>query len=166
LGDELERRAKALLDAPDDAFELIVDDQGSVAVGWQGHLLARLAPGRSLLEPALRTSRALDRLSVQSRAALRGRLEAWLDASVAEHLGTLKRLAGAATDPRSSPGVRALAAMIADAGGVAPRRTMQAPIAELEPADRRALYRLRVRLGPLDVFVPPLLKPTAQRWRA
>jgi ATP-dependent RNA helicase SUPV3L1/SUV3 len=43
---------------------------------------------------------------------------------------------------------------------------MQAPIAELEPGDRRALYRLRVRLGPLDVFVPPLLKPTAQRWRA
>ena len=166
LGDELERRAKALLDAPDDAFELIVDDQGSVAVGWQGHLLARLAPGRSLLEPALRTSRALDRLSAQSRAALRGRLEAWLDASVAEHLGALKTLAGAASDPRSSPGIRALAAMLADAGGVAPRRTMQAPIAALEPVDRRALYRLRVRLGPLDVFVPPLLKPAAQRWRA
>ena len=33
--------------------------------------LARLAPGRSLLEPALRTARALDRLSAQSRAALR-----------------------------------------------------------------------------------------------
>src|SRR5688572_3993376 len=56
LGEELERRATALLDAPDDAFELIADDEGRVAVGWQGHVLARLAPGRSLLEPALRTS--------------------------------------------------------------------------------------------------------------
>ena len=27
------------------------------------------------------------------------------------------------------------------------------------------LHRLRVRLGPLDVFVPPLLKPAAQHWR-
>ena len=164
LGDELERRAKALLDAPDDAFELIVDD--GVAVGWQGHVLARLAPGRSLLEPALRTSRALDRLSAPSRAALRGRLEAWLDASIGEHLAALKKLAAAATDPASSPGVRALAAMLADAGGVAPRRAMQAPIAALEPVDRRALHRLRVRLGPLDLFVPALLKPSAQRWRA
>jgi ATP-dependent RNA helicase SUPV3L1/SUV3 len=166
LGDELERRAKTLLAAPDDAFELIVDDAGGVAVGWQGHLLARLAPGRSLLEPALRTSRALDRLSAQSRAALRSRLETWLEASIDHHLGALKRLAAAAADPASSSSVRALAAMLAAAGGVAPRRAMQAPIAALEPVDRRALYRLRVRLGPLDLFVPALLKPAAQRWRA
>ena len=50
-------------------FEIIED--GRPAVGWQGNVLARLAPGRSLLEPALRTSRALDQLSAQTRAALR-----------------------------------------------------------------------------------------------
>jgi ATP-dependent RNA helicase SUPV3L1/SUV3 len=165
LGDELDRRAKALLDAPDDAFELLIDD-GGVAVGWQGHALARLAPGRSLLEPALRTSRVLDRLSAPSRTALRSRLEGWLDGSISQHLAALKKLATAATDPASSPGVRALAAMLADAGGVAPRRAMLAPIAALEPVDRRSLHRLRVRLGPLDLFVPALLKPAAQRWRA
>jgi ATP-dependent RNA helicase SUPV3L1/SUV3 len=32
--------------------------------------------------------------------------------------------------------------------------------------DRQLLYRLKVRLGPLDVFLPPLLKPAAQLWRA
>ena len=179
LGDELDRRAKALLEAPDEAFALIADDgengpspngpgfrHGQVAVGWEGHILARLAPGRSFLEPALRTSRALDRLSAPSRAALRGRLEAWLESSIGRHLGELKTLAGSAADPASSPGVRALCAMLADAGGVLPRRAMMAPIAALEPADRRALHRLRVRLGALDLFVPPLLKPAAQRWRA
>ena len=165
LGDELDRRAKALLAAPDDAFELIVDD-GVVAVGWQGHMLARLAPGRSLLEPALRTSRALDRLSAQVRAGLRSRLEDWLEAAIARQLGALKTLAAAAGDPASSPGVRALAAMLTDAGGVAPRRAMLAPIAALEQADRRSLHRLKVRLGPLDLFVPALLRPAAQRWRA
>ena len=86
LGDELERRANALVEAPDTAFALIVDDSGGLAVGWEGQVLARLAPGRSLLEPALRTARALDRLSAQSRAALRGRLERWLEAQVDRHL--------------------------------------------------------------------------------
>ena len=78
----------------------------------------------------------------------------------------MKTLAAAATDPASPPGVRALCAMLTDAGGVLPRRAMLAPIAALEPADRRALHRLRVRLGALDLFVPPLLKPEPQRWRA
>ncbi|MEO6255220.1 MAG: helicase-related protein [Sphingomicrobium sp.] len=166
LGEELDRRAKALLDAPDSAFELVTDSDGRAGVGWQGHVLARLAPGRSLLEPALRTSRALDRLSAPSRAALRGRLEAWTERSIGHQLRSLKLLADAAADPASSPGVRALCAMLADAGGVAPRRAMIASIAALEQADRQALHRLHVRLGPLDLFVPTLLKPAAQRWRA
>jgi ATP-dependent RNA helicase SUPV3L1/SUV3 len=166
LGDELDRRANALIDASDDAIELVTDEAGALAVGWQGHLLARLAPGRSMLEPALRTARPLDRLSAQSRAALRGRLESWLDTQVEKHLQPLKRLAAAATDPASSSGVRALAAMLTDAGGVLPRKAILGAIAHLEQPDRRAVHKLKVRLGPLDVYLVPLLKPLAQRWRA
>jgi ATP-dependent RNA helicase SUPV3L1/SUV3 len=166
LGDELDRRAKALIEAEDHSFELTVEEGGGLAVAWQGHILARLAPGRSLLEPALRTARALDRLSAPTRAALRERLERWLDAQIDRHLRPLKQLAAAATDPASTPGVRALAAMLADAGGVLPRKTTLSAIAHLEQADRQALHRLRVRLGPLDVFLPLLLKPAAQHWRA
>ena len=166
LGDELDRRARALVEAEDQHFQLTVEDSGGVAVAWEGHVLARLAPGRSLLEPALRTARALDRLSAPTRAALRERLERWLDAQVARHLGALQKLAAAAADPASSPGVRALAAMLADAGGVLARKAALSAIGHLEQADRQALYRLRVRLGPLDVFMPLLLKPAAQYWRA
>jgi ATP-dependent RNA helicase SUPV3L1/SUV3 len=166
LGDELDRRAAALVEAPDEAFALIAEDTGSLAISWDSHVLARLAPGRSLLEPALRTARALDRLSAQSRAALRERLERWLDAQIARHLRPLKILASTATDPASSPGVRALAAMLTDSGGLLPRKAMLSAIAHLEPADRQALHRLRIRLGPLDVFIPQLLKPAAQFWRA
>jgi ATP-dependent RNA helicase SUPV3L1/SUV3 len=166
LGDELDRRANALIEAPDETFELVVEDGGGLAVAWTGHVLARLAPGRSLLEPALRTARALDRLSAPTRAALRARLETWLDVEISKHLHSLENLASAATDPASSPGVRALAAMLADAGGVLPRKAALSAIAHLEQADRQALHRLRVRLGPLDVFLPPLLKPLAQFWRA
>jgi ATP-dependent RNA helicase SUPV3L1/SUV3 len=166
LGEELDRRANALVDAPDKAFALIVEEDGRLAVAWEGNVLARLAPGRSLLEPALRTARALDRLSAQSRTALRGRLEAWLDGEIGHHLKPLKTLAAAAGDPASSPGVRALGAMLADAGGLLPRRAVTSAIGSLEQRDRQRLHRLRVRLGPLDVFVPQLLKPAAQYWRA
>ena len=166
LGEELERRASGLIDAPDSEFELIVEPGGGVAVGWHGNALARLSPGRSLLEPAIRTARALDRLSAQSRASLRARLERWVDAQVDRHLRPLKRLAEAATDPASSPGVRALGAMLTDAGGAVPRRSVVSAIGTLEQSDRQRLYTLKVRLGPLDVFLPPLLKPAAQLWRA
>jgi len=166
LGDELDRRARALIEADDQAFELTTDESGMIAVGWEGHILARLSAGRSLLEPALRTARALDRLSVPTRASLRERLERWLEGQVQKHLQSLTNLASAASDPGSSPGVRALAAMLADAGGVMPRKAMLGPIAHLEQADRQALHKLRVRLGPLDVFLVPLIKPAAQRWRA
>ena len=166
LGDELDRRARALVEARDEAFKLFVEENGGLAVAWEGHVLARLAPGRSLLEPALRTARALDRLSAPTRAALRERLERWVDSQIERHLRPLRKLASAATDPSSSPGVRALAAMLTDAGGLLPRKATLSAIAHLEQADRQALHRLAVRLGPLDVFLPLLLKPAAQYWRA
>jgi ATP-dependent RNA helicase SUPV3L1/SUV3 len=166
LGDELDRRASALIDAPDETFALAADSSGGIAVMWNEHALARLAPGRSLLEPALRTARPLDRLSAATRAALRARLERWIEAQVHRHLGPLETLAAAAADPGSSPGVRALAAMLADAAGVLPRKAALSAIAHLEQPDRQALHRLRVRLGPLDVFLPAMLKPAAQQWRA
>ena len=52
--------------------------------------------------------------------------------------------------------------MLADAGGVLPRKAVLSAIAHLEQADRQALHRLRVRLGPLDVF----LSAAAQARRA
>lgn len=166
LGEELDRRAGELVDAPDDRFGLFAENGSDIGLTGDGHLLARLAPGRSLTEPALRTVRALDRLSAPRRAALRERMERWLDTMIRRHLGDLQRLAGASGDPASTPAVRALTAMLADAGGALPRKALAAPIGQLSKEDRAALYRLRVRLGALDAFVPSLLKPEAQRWRA
>jgi ATP-dependent RNA helicase SUPV3L1/SUV3 len=166
LGDELDRRAKALLDAPDRDFTLVVEDGGGLAIGWDGHILARLSQGRSLIEPAVRTTRPLDRLSAGRRAELRARLERWIEGELDSHVRALKDLAQAASDPKVAPGVRALAAMLVDAGGVLPRRAIAAQVAGLDKADRQALHRLRVRLGALDLYSQGLLKPGAQKWRA
>ena len=165
LGDELDRRARTLIEADDEAFNLVTNEEG-LGVAWEGHVLARLAPGRSLLEPALRTTRALDRLSTERRAVLRERLEAWLDRAIDRHAGPLRALARVAADANATAGVRALAAMLVDACGVIPRRAVAAQIAGLNKADRHVLGRLKVRLGALDIHVPALLKPTALHWRA
>ncbi|HTK57601.1 MAG TPA: helicase-related protein [Sphingomicrobium sp.] len=165
LGEELDRRAAKLCEAPDTDFRL-VEEGGGLAIGWEGHILARLAPGRSLLEPAVRTARALDRLSADRRAKLRGRLERWIEGQINRHLPAIKALANAAADRSASPGIRALSAMLVDAGGQMPRRTIAAQLSQLDKADRHALHRLRVRLGALDVYVQSLLKPAAQQWRA
>ena len=139
---------------------------GGLAVAWEGHVLARLAPGaRCSSRRSARRERSTG-CRRQTRAAFRERLERWVETQVDRDLRPLKQLAAAATDPARSPGVRALAAMLADAGGVLPRKAALSAIAHLEQADRQALHRLQGSLGPLDVFVPPLLKPAAQHWRA
>jgi len=167
LGDELDRRAARLCNAPDGDFRLVSEEaSGALAISWEGHILARLAPGRSLLEPAVRTARALDRLSADRRGRLRARMERWIESEVARNVPALRQLAIAAADKGATPGVRALAAMLVDAGGLLPRRTMTAQLAALDKADRHALHRQRVRLGALDVYVQPLLKPAAIHWRA
>ena len=167
LGDELERRAAKLCDAPDSDFRLLDEEaSGALTIAWEGHTLARLAGGRSLLEPAVRTARALDRLSAERRAALRGRMERWIEAEVARNVPALRSLGRAAADKQASPGVRALAAMLVDAGGLLPRRSMAAQLAALDKTDRHTLHRLRVRLGALDIYVQALLKPAAIHWRA
>ncbi len=165
LGDELDRRAAALCAAPDSDFRLVEED-GGLAIGWDGHILARLAPGRSLLEPAVRTARALDRLSADRRTKLRSRLEKWVEGQITRHVPALRALTNAAADPKSTPGVRALAAMLVDAGGHLPRRAIAAQLSALDKVDRHAVHRLRVRLGALDVYIQSLLKPAAQQWRA
>ena len=178
LGDELDRRAASLCAAPDSDFRLVEDrqvgssnngpgfDSGGLAIAWNSHVLARLSPGRSLLEPAVRTARALDRLSAERRTKLRSRLEKWVESQIGRHLPALRALSNAAADPKSSSGVRALAAMLVDAGGHLPRRSIASQLSALDKSDRHALHRLRIRLGALDVYVQSLLKPSAQQWRA
>jgi ATP-dependent RNA helicase SUPV3L1/SUV3 len=93
-------------------------------------------------------------------------MEAWLERQVRRHVGDLARLTAASSDRHYGPPVRALTAMLADAGGLLPRKALAEPIGQLDRPMRAALHKLKVRLGALDVFAPSLLKPEAQRWRA
>jgi ATP-dependent RNA helicase SUPV3L1/SUV3 len=62
--------------------------------------------------------------------------------------------------------VRALLAMLVDEGGIAPREAVAGALAALDRDQRRAVTRLGIRIGALDLFMPAVLKPEAIRWRA
>ena len=124
-------------------------------------------PAARLLEPALRTARALDRLSAQSRAALRARLEQWLDAQVTRHLEAAPeaggdgngpgKLAGRSRPRRDAGRCRRRYPTQGHARRHRPPRTDRPAGASQACASVSARWTSSCRL---------LLKPAAQHWRA
>ena len=162
LGDELERRAAALVADGDEAFA--VDDEGGLS--WRGARVARLVAGRRMLEPRARLLPALDRLSRTTQGAVEARLMRWADGRLQRKLGSLGVIDAAARDAGTPPAVRALLAMIVDGGGVVPREAVADALVACDRDMRRAATSLGIRIGALDLFVPAALKLEALRWRS
>jgi len=166
LGGEYEKRAAALVADTDGHFALRTEPGQPVAILWRGHEVARLGPGKNLLSPRILLDRRIDRVSEKGREAVILRLKDWLRAGAETTLAPLRAAGSAARDPAAAPAVRALLAMLVDEGGIAAREALAAPLAALDRAQRRAVTRLGVRIGALDLYMPAVLKPEAMRWRA
>jgi ATP-dependent RNA helicase SUPV3L1/SUV3 len=160
LPKERARRAKALIAAPDVAFAL---DREALAVTWEGHVVARLSPGRTLIEPRLRPAAALDALNAIDRDQVLARIEQWLVTALERPLAPLLAMTESATDLFTPARVRALLAPLAASGGFAERHTIDAALALLDADDRHILRQAGLTVGTLDVFDPRLLKPDALR---
>jgi ATP-dependent RNA helicase SUPV3L1/SUV3 len=160
LPKERARRATALVAAPDTAFALDLD---ALAIRWDGHIIARLAAGRSLIEPRIKGDAALDTLSAADRDQVLARIERWLAATMARPLAPLMTMTQSATDLFTPARVRALLAPLAASGGLAARSDVDTALAELDPDGRRILRQARLTVGSLDVYDPRLLKPDALR---
>jgi len=165
LGEELGRRAAALVADEDAGFSLATDPGRPVALFWRGDVVARLERGKALLSPRIVLHRALDALSPVQREGVAARLARWLEAGVARHLGALAAMAAAARDAGQPAAVRALLAPVAEAGGIVPRRGVEPALAALDRTLRGGVARLGLRIGTLDLYHPALLKPEAARWR-
>jgi ATP-dependent RNA helicase SUPV3L1/SUV3 len=165
LGAELTKRARALAADDDAAFRLATDPGRPVAIFWKGDVVARLGRGKSALSPRVTLHRTLDSLSVALRQAIEARLVAWIDAVIGRTLPALARLALAARDPQATAMQRALYAPLLQSLGLVPRQQIDEVLNGLDRQERAAAYRLGIRIGSLDVFIPALLKPEALRWR-
>jgi ATP-dependent RNA helicase SUPV3L1/SUV3 len=165
LGNELTRRAKALAADGDDAFTLATDPGRQIAIFWKGDVIARLTRGKSILNPRLMLHRTLDPLSVPLRQGIEARLSTWLDIMIGRNLPALAKLADTARDPQTPASLRALYAPLWQALGVLPRRSLDKILHGLDKETRAAIYRMGIRIGSLDIFIPGLLKPEPLRWR-
>ena len=149
----LSSRADELIAAADKPAGLTFE-HGTLT--WNGLVVARLEPGKSVLEPRLRLDATLGLLSARQRPLLIAALESWLTRRIAADLGPLLRLAEDARAPESGPDLRALLLKLVAGGGVLARD--EAALDRLDPRQRDALRRLGVRVGALDLFVPAVLK--------
>ena len=164
LGAERSRLARALAAAPDGEFAL--GERGDPELDWRGTPVAQLVAGAALTRPGIRLDRALASLSRDEREAVQQRLMAYVADAVRRQLPALARLEADAADPKAAPELRAVAAALADGGGIVPRDRIEAPLAQLAPADRKRLRQARLVIGALDLFDPQALRPGGARLRA
>ncbi|WP_267396990.1 MULTISPECIES: helicase-related protein [unclassified Sphingomonas] len=163
LAGERTRRGAALAAAEDAAITL--DVAAAPAIVWNGHEVARLAPGATLARPTVALDRSLDCLTKAQREAAQQRLVRWLTASMARHVPALVRLAEAARDPAANAALRVVAGELEAAGGLLPRLPLRASLEALAPEERKRLRGIGITIGALDLFDPRLIKPAAARWR-
>jgi ATP-dependent RNA helicase SUPV3L1/SUV3 len=161
LSHEIPRRVREIAAAPDDAFSL----DGYARIVWRGAALAELSPGRSALKPEV-TVPAVDGLGEADRAALRRRFETWVEAHIAEGLGALMRCAAAAADPTLSGHGRAVLHRLTEGLGLVPRQAVAPHVDALQPAVRKRLSSLGVRIGRTAIFLPALRGRRSVRLRA
>jgi ATP-dependent RNA helicase SUPV3L1/SUV3 len=85
---------------------------------------------------------------------------------LAKNMGGLMALNQLASDAATDGIVRALAARLADSGGIAGRQFLADTLQALPKEARGAARKAGIVFGALDVYHHAILKPAATRWRA
>ncbi len=166
LRGELARRAAALAAGEDQALSLVSEARAPPRLAWHGHVVATLARGPTLVQPAIQIDAALRRFEPPQVQAIAERLQAFVAQQLVRHAAPLAAMGEAAGDLFTPPRVRALLAALVDGGGTAPRAAVEAQLAAMTAEERPLLRKLGLTIGSLDIFHHQLLKPEAVRWRA
>lgn len=166
LKTELNRRVMSLINAEKTQFAL--NDAGEILYQatlnnpLPGKPLAKLGKGANILEPEIRLLE-VELLEGQDKDAIQTKLQSWLSEYIGEVLASLKAL----ENPENVTGVpRGIAYQLFEHLGVMHRSALETMIADLDEEGRRALRGLRIKLGPVLVFLPDLNKPKSVRLRA
>jgi ATP-dependent RNA helicase SUPV3L1/SUV3 len=158
----LARRAERLTAALA-AGERVELTLSGASLEWEGERIARLAPGKSILNPVLALEPALTTLPQVARRDLESALLGWLEGTMAP-LAPLHKLEQASRAADGGPELRALLIRLIEAGGTLGKAGSGIDL--LKPAQRHLLRRLGVQVGALDLFMPAMLKPAAlTAWR-
>ena len=162
----LKDKVRAVLMAEGQEFSLTRDADGRPALQWNGAVLGHLAKGRSLLQPLFKPVRAVAGLEGDDLRAIAEKAEGWIHEQLTKHMGGLVALNQLAADAATDGMVRALAARLADAGGIAGRQFLADTLTALPKEARGAARKAGIVFGALDVYHHAILKPAATRWRS
>jgi ATP-dependent RNA helicase SUPV3L1/SUV3 len=159
------RRAAAQA-IPGRISQLTGDGDGSFGLApdggvlWRGAAVARLAAGRSPLQPQIEIRRS-EFLENGPREAVRARLAAWLD----RHLRRRLRPLYAALDAELDAPARGLVYQVSEGLGAIRRRDVRPLLDTVSAKDRKALTALGLRFGAQAIFFPALTRPAAVKLR-
>jgi ATP-dependent RNA helicase SUPV3L1/SUV3 len=157
LRSEIAARARLLSTDADEAFAIGAGGE----LHWRGELLGRVAAGESLIEPKAEPLSG-DFLDGEVREKVRRRLQQFLRNEVERRLSPLF---SASALPLGGAG-RGLVFELVNALGCLPAAEFGRQMAALEPQDRKALSRIGVRFGTETIYLEPLLRGEAMRFRA
>lgn len=162
----LRQKARDVKMASDSEFELKADGEGRPALFFQGDLLGHLTRGRSLMTPLFKPVRAVGALEGDALRDVVSRAEEWIAAQLEKQMGGIAALNILSQDPEADGHVRALAAILAEEGGIAGRGFLEDILRALPQEARGAARKSGVIFGALDIFHHGALKPGTARWRA
>ena len=118
--------------------------------------LATLSAGKSPSRPLVTLEPDAAKVPEAERSALQGALEQWLGAQLAP-LAPLRALEEAAENADTPGEVRALLHSVIEGAGFVRRDA--SGLGHVPAEHRKAIWRLGIAIGALDIFVPALLKP-------
>ena len=134
----------------EDGENLEVDS--TLVVRWRGDPVARLAAGRSIVEPGFMVL-ASDILTDDDARRVRAAIERWFAQRLSESLEPLLALKNAGF----AGAARGIAFQLVEGLGVSTERTCLDLVRGLDAADRRRLTAFGVRFGTRAVFVKPMM---------
>ncbi len=148
---EIEERARRLVAAADDAFELT--EHGRIM--WENAPVGRLVVGADRLSPKTDIITG-EELQAAERLAVIQRMDTWLAAHITKVLEPLIKL----RDAEDVTGIaRGVAFRLVEALGAIRRDEAAEDITSLAQPDRAMLRKHGVRFGAFSIFMPALLKP-------
>ena len=157
LRTEIAARMRRLAADADDSFTLAADGE----LRWQGEVVGRMTAGERLLTPKAEVLTG-EFVEGEAREKVRRRLQEFLHTEIERRLAPLF---AAQALPLAGVG-RGLVFQLIDALGCLPVSEVGRQVAALSPRERKALSRVGVRFGTESIYVEPLLRADAVRFRA
>lgn len=157
-------------DIGNEAGRLTLHEDGQIT--WQanktnplpGDVVAQITKGDSALCPAVTLDVACP-MDGDDKTSLNNKVATWVQHHIAEVLAPLFALK-AEDDNTLTDSAKDIGEKVYDAMGVIHRSEIETHVPSLTPELRALLRRKRVKLGPILVFMPELVKPAAINLRA